>query len=46
MLGIRNWLPVATALLFVIPVQAFNADDLNDPKVVEAFISTVPVVAL
>lgn len=41
MLGIRNWLPVATALLFVIPVQAFNADDLNDPKVVEAFVDGV-----
>lgn len=41
MLGIRNWLPVATALLFVIPAQAFNADDLNDPKVVEAFVDGV-----
>ncbi len=41
MLGIRNWLPVATALLFVIPVQAFNADDLDDPKVVEAFVDGV-----
>ncbi len=39
--GIRNWLSVATTLLFVIPAQAFNADDLNDPKVVEAFVDGV-----
>jgi len=40
MLKIQNWL-LAAALLFTIPAWALDANDLNDPKIIEAYVDGV-----
>ncbi len=40
MLKMQNWL-LAAALLFTIPVWALDANDLNDPKIIEAYVDGV-----
>ena len=41
MLKIRNCLLATAGLLTFIPAWAFDADDLSDPKVVEAFVDGI-----
>jgi len=48
MFKIRNRLLAACTLLFALPVWALDANDLNDPKVIEAYVDGVvkPLLAL
>ena len=41
MFNIRNRLLAACTLLFALPVWALDANDLNDPKVIEAYVDGV-----
>jgi CubicO group peptidase (beta-lactamase class C family) len=41
MLKIQNWLLATACLLAFTPVWALDADDLGDPKVVEAFVNGI-----